>query len=77
MHILELFFQFLHFEQILEYLKANSLSFNDLFKIIDNDRSGFISTLELMVFLLEKLNLKMKFEEIAIIVTTFDVNNDD
>lgn len=56
------------FEQILEYLRANSLSFTDLFKIVDNDRSGFISTLELMVFLLEKINLKLKFEEIAIIV---------
>lgn len=44
------------------------MPFNDLFKLIDNDRSGFISTIELMVFLLEKINVKLKFEEIAIIV---------
>ena len=40
------------------------MSFSDLFKLIDNDRSGNISTMELMIFLLEKLNVKLKFEEI-------------
>lgn len=48
-----------------------------MFKLIDNDRSGFISTVELMVFLVEKLNMKLKFDEILIIVKNYDRNNDD
>ncbi|KAL4432319.1 hypothetical protein ABPG74_011078 [Tetrahymena malaccensis] len=64
-------------QKILYYLKQQKYSFQDLFKLIDNDRSGTISNVELMIFLSEKLNIKLKFEEIQIITFHFDKNNDD